>query len=87
MVPSSARVPSYRATETFSFYLALLIQMCAWNVLFVCFLVCGSDWLCFFLSLASAYLRTVGAPEHTQWHTQSVGLLWTRDRPVADKCS
>jgi len=24
------------------------------------------------------------APEHTQWHTHSVGLLWTRDRPVAD---
>jgi hypothetical protein len=24
------------------------------------------------------------APEHTQWHTQSIGLLWTRERPFVE---
>jgi len=29
-------------------------------------------------------LRMTFAPERTQWHTHSGGLLWTKDRPVED---
>ena len=45
--------------------------------------------LSFFLNLINLYLLIVVvevtvAPDHTQWHTCSVALLLTRDRPVTE---
>jgi len=46
-------------------------------------------WKFFFLIAASLYVLTLGVEcccckISTQGHTQSVELLWTRDRPVAE---
>jgi len=41
---------------------------------------------CCYISLAYA-VATNCSPYHTQWYTQSVGLLWTRDQPVSQYVS